>query len=123
MRKKTVISLVLFLITLSFSTVILIKNRNFLTAKNNKGSELVLFYGSTCPHCKVVEKYISENNIEEKIKIDYKEVYSDSANAQEMKNRAVTCGLNLEYIGVPFLWDGSNCYIGDDEIIKFLQTR
>jgi glutaredoxin len=120
MRRKTIISLVLFLLVLSLSIVVLVKNRNFLTNNEQEGTGLVLFYGTTCPHCKIVEEYIDTNNIESKINIEYKEIYSNSLNSQELKNRASSCGLDVQYIGVPFLWDGSNCYMGDSDIIEFL---
>jgi glutaredoxin len=121
MKRKTIISLVLFLLTLSLSVVILVKNKNFLTNDKQGSAEVVLFYGTTCPHCKIVEEYIDKNNIESKLDIEYKEIYSNSINAQELKNRASFCGLDVQYIGVPFLWDGSNCYMGDGDIIEFLK--
>ncbi len=121
MRRKTIISLVLFLITLSLSIVILIKNRNFLTDEEQGGMGVILFYGTTCPHCKIVEEYIDKTDTESKIDIEYKEIYSNSLNAQELKNRASFCGFDIKYVGVPFLWDGSNCYMGDKDIIEFLK--
>jgi len=121
MRRKTIISLVLFLLTLSLSIVILVKNRNFLTDDKQGGAGVVLFYGTTCPHCKIVEEYINSNDIESKLDIEYKEIYSNSINAQELKNRASSCGLDVQYIGVPFLWDGFNCFLGDSDIIEFLK--
>lgn len=121
MRRKTIISLVLFLLVLLLSVILLVKNRNFLTDDEQGGVGVVLFYGTTCPHCKIVEEYIDNNNIESKIDIEYKEIYSNSLNAQELRNKASSCGFDVQSVGVPFLWDGSNCYMGDSDIIEFFK--
>lgn len=40
-----------------------------------------------------------------------------------MVAKARVCGLNTNSIGVPFLWDGSNCLIGDCDIISFFEAE
>ena len=37
--------------------------------------------------------------------------------------RAEDCGLSGDSIGIPFLWDGKNCLMGEQEIIKFFEQK
>jgi len=103
-------------------------------ASNNKGSsennfrtnpsaEIIFFYGDGCPHCAVVEKYIKDNGVDQKIGFQTKEVYYNKSNAEELSKKAQACGINPNEIGVPFLWDGSKCLIGDQDIIDFFKTK
>ncbi len=125
MKKKTIISMVLFIIILIFSIVILVKNNDQRINNSivDNSSDIILFYGDGCPHCLIVEDYINENNILDKISITQKEVYNNDLNAQELREKAGFCKLATDSIGVPFLWDGSDCYIGDQEIINFLKSE
>jgi len=43
-------------------------------------ADLIFFWGEGCPHCENVKKYIAENNLDSKIKISSKEVYSNQSN-------------------------------------------
>jgi len=61
-----------------------------------------LFYSNTCPHCKVVEEYITKNNITSKIDLEQKEVSSD-VNVQLLLAIIKKCELPQDSIGVPFL--------------------
>lgn len=78
--------------------------------------ETVLYYGETCPHCLIVEKYIADNAIRDKMAFAVKEVYRDQDNAREMRAVVRKCGVGS---GVPLLWDGAACYVGDRNIIEF----
>ncbi|KKP59531.1 MAG: hypothetical protein UR53_C0001G0031 [Candidatus Magasanikbacteria bacterium GW2011_GWC2_34_16] len=91
--------------------------------RESASNSLVLYYGDTCPHCKVVEQYIVDNKIDEKIVFTKKEVYRDEKNAAELGKRAVSCGLDTSSIGVPFLWDGTKCYTGQDDVINYFAAR
>jgi glutaredoxin len=84
---------------------------------------IIFYYGDTCPHCKIVEQYISDNKINEKLKFQTKEVYNNKDNAQDLLGKATSCGLKQDEIGVPFLWTGSTCVIGQDEIINFFKEK
>jgi glutaredoxin len=84
---------------------------------------IVFYYGKTCPHCKLVEKYIDENQIREKVKFSQKEVYGNKDNAREAVGRAEQCGIAAKDLGVPFLWDGEKCYVGDEQIIAFFKAK
>jgi len=85
--------------------------------------EMILFYGSGCPHCAAVKDYMAKNNLSAKAKITEKEVYFDRNNALELQARAKDCGLSTDRIGVPFLWDKGQCVIGDVNIINLFKER
>jgi glutaredoxin len=89
------------------------------SSKNSLQNELTLFYGDGCPHCALVEAYLKENP--SKFNLKQKEVYYNEANQKELALRAKYCGLQENKIGVPFLWTGSDCIIGDQPIINYFK--
>ena len=99
------------------------KNRELLESVKDK---MIFFYGETCPHCANVEKFFKENNIENKIQFEEKEVYNDKNNAKLLILVAKRkCNLKENEIGVPFLWDGENskCTVGDQPIINYFKEK
>ncbi len=131
MSKKVIIPTILFIMFSVFSFVVLAKNKNNNLPNSNivqnnqqiEQGQIILFYGDGCPHCAIVEDYIKKNNIKEKLTFGEKEVYYNQNNAKELEAKAKICGLPIDSIGVPFLWDGSKCYIGDQDIIDFFQQK
>lgn len=95
------------------------KNKNIPAQE----SGVVLFYGTNCPHCQRVEEFIKENKIDEKIFFVRKEVFNNEKNASELIEKAQTCGFSSANIGVPFLWTGSQCLVGDEDIINFFSRQ
>lgn len=83
---------------------------------------IILFYGEDCPHCKNVEDFISQNNIEDKVKLTRLEVYYNKDNQNILAQVVQKCKIEADQLGVPFLWDGENCYTGDVDIINFLKN-
>ena len=93
-------------------------------------TEIILFYGDGCPHCKLVEDFISQNKVEEKIKFTRLRIPLNNekdpellSNIKVLLERAKACGINTTDIGVPFLWDGKTCLAGDPDVIKFFQDK
>lgn len=86
--------------------------------------DLVLFVSQTCPHCQNVEDYIKTTKINDKIKIDLKEVNQQPDNQQLLQNTANNCqGLDISQgIGLPLAYfPGTNtCLTGDTPIIDRL---
>jgi glutaredoxin len=131
MKNKIIISTILFAIVLIFSFFALSQEKNKTQAptdetairENQSTSQIILFYGEGCPHCAIVEKYIEENDIINKVSFAQKEVYHNQSNAKELEEKAKICGLPTDSIGVPFLWDGSTCLVGDQPIIDFFKQR
>lgn len=136
MNNKILIPTILFVVVLIFSFFALAQEKNKNNQKtesiaisqstdqqSSNDSQIILFYGDGCPHCAIVEKYLKENNIQDKIAFSQKEVYYNQANAKELTDKAKACGLSTDSIGVPFLWDGKNCFIGDRDIINFFAQQ
>ncbi|MBU1089693.1 hypothetical protein KKF38_02785 [Patescibacteria group bacterium] len=125
MNKKLWFTTILFIAVLIFAVILLSQeeNKNQPTDQQNTQSQIILFYGDGCPHCVIVEEYIERNDIEEKISFEQKEVYYNKNNANDLTDKAKMCGLPTDNVGVPFLWDGSECFVGDQEIIEFFKQQ
>lgn len=137
MKKTTLITLLLILIT----TVVLLASqvkKRFLppdqqrqnlsqTLGNNseKGKEVILYYGITCPHCEVVEEWLEENTgVKQKSDLIAKEVYQNRENSRELGQKAAECSIDeSQGISVPFLYDNGRCIIGDQPIIDYLKEK
>ena len=80
------------------------------------------FWGNGCPHCAIVEEFLSSWEGRDKVQIDKKEVWSNRQNAALMRERATYCGLPLKNLGVPFLFTPEGkCIGGDEPIIEFFK--
>jgi glutaredoxin len=87
-------------------------------------SQIVYYYGDTCPHCKVVSEFLESNHIADTVAFIKKEVWNDQKNAAEMERRAAACGIDPEQIGVPFVYGGDGkCYIGEPDVKKFFGMK
>ncbi len=109
----TVVALAMIILIIAYSRL------NKAEVKNKSG--MVLFYSTTCPHCKNVEKFINDNNIKEKIALEEREVGSSEDNSFLMQKKAKECGIKENNLGVPFLWNGEMCIVGDIPIIDYLE--
>lgn len=120
--KKLALSLALLVAASVFTIVSLAKERK-PAAGNGQNAGLILYYRTGCPHCVVVENYIQQNDLAQKLGIAEKEVGADIANQDEFFANARICGLDLANLGVPTLFDPktSKCYEGDQPIIDFLK--
>lgn len=86
-------------------------------------SKPILFYGIGCPHCKIVEDFLTENpTIQPKLGFDRLEVYKNRENALLMRQRAQTCNIPEQGMGVPMYWNGTRCYQGDKDIIDLFRA-
>jgi hypothetical protein len=87
-------------------------------------SAIILFYSTECSHCQVVEKYIADNNIKDKVTFSQREVGTGRASADLMIQKQKDCKLDKNSIGaVPFLWTAEKCYLGQEEIINFFKDK
>ena len=85
-------------------------------------STKILFYGTGCPHCKIVEQFIQDNQVTNWLSFEQREIFFDQNNAGLMKKRADRCGIAQSEMGVPLFWDGQKCYGGDQEIINYFSS-
>lgn len=130
MNKKTIILIfvgILILVAVLFG-IRLAGNLN--KAENGQADSQVslengpiLYYGIGCPHCDVVDEYLEKNKLTGRISFTTKEVYYNRQNAAELGQRADSCGIPSNFVGVPFLWNDGYCYIGSDEIIAFFENK
>lgn len=125
MKKTTIQSILLSVIILLVAggLVWLIAGKNDSAQGNSADNALTLYYSPECPHCQNVEAYIRENNIEEKFGVVQKEVGTNAKNSNELMVRAQLCDLDISSIGVPFLYDHGDCYLGDEDIINYFESR
>jgi len=95
------------------------------TIKTTPGADITLYYGYNCPHCKLVEEYIIDKNIDQKVQFDMKEVYKIRANATDMEAKAKICNIPTTEMGVPFLFDAKTkkCLTGDVTIKEFFDQQ
>lgn len=125
---KKIIPLILIIAVL-FGVFKLLSQKPSSVINNNPAlQDLVLFYGSTCPHCKVVEEFIKTNKIDEKLKISQLEVYENKDNAATMVSivqKVCPDQLSNNGIPVPFLVDTKNnkCVVGDTPITDYLSNQ
>ena len=127
MKKNTVITiLIVVIIVLIIGGFVFAKVQNDKKLLASIQDKIIFFYGEGCPHCANVEKFFQENNIEDKIQFEKKEVYNDRGNAKLLILLAKRkCGFKENEIGVPFLWDGENskCTVGDQPIIDYFKEK
>ncbi|MCX6798192.1 MAG: thioredoxin domain-containing protein [Candidatus Falkowbacteria bacterium] len=113
MKLKNILAIIIAII-LVFTIALLVASR----------PKLILFYSSSCQHCKNVEDFINANKVKDKIKFRELEVSQNQSNANLMVAKAKGCGLNTDQgLAVPFLFDGKNCLTGDVDIIQVFETK
>ncbi len=79
----------------------------------------ILFYEETCPHCHDVLEWMEDNQIDEVLTVERREVYSNSIYNQQLQLAAQSCDLNSA--GVPFLYTAAkDCLVGTPKITSFL---
>lgn len=91
---------------------------NNVSAQNDNA---ILYYGNGCPHCAEVEEFIENNDFT--FSIEQKEIYQNKINAAEFNQVCSEEGVSLMSRGVPFLYAENECFIGDKQIISYLQTK
>ncbi|MFA6369329.1 MAG: hypothetical protein WCX20_03050 [Candidatus Shapirobacteria bacterium] len=123
-KKLTTIVIIIFIFFLFY----LITSKNPDSSTTTIDSNLVLFYGDTCPHCEDVEEFISQNQIDQKLKINRLEVYNSKENSNtmvKMVNENCKDQLNPQGLPVPFLinTDDKACFIGTPDITNHLTEK
>lgn len=126
MIKKIVIILIIAVVFFGFYKITSQKPASVTTT--NPDADLFLFYGDTCPHCKIVEEFIAKNQIDQKLKINNLEVYNNQANVKTFSNMVnEICPDNSSPNGlpVPFLINKKDkqCILGDTPITDYLTEK
>lgn len=84
--------------------------------------ELTLFYGDGCQYCTVVNNYIDQKNIENLTQLQVKEIYFNEENSSEFDSKFSQCQPQPPFRGVPLLWHGGFCIMGEQEIVDYLDS-
>lgn len=122
---KKGLKIIIFILVIGTITgwIFMVKTKENELLRNLAG-KMIYFYGETCFYCANVEKFFEENNIENKIQFEKREIYKNRRNANLLillgKRK---CELKEKEIGVPFFWDGSKCIIGDQSIIDYFEAK
>lgn len=129
MKIKILIPSILFVFVVIIALIAFSKpapnseNSAVFTEESTAPSGIVLYYGIGCPFCEQIDAYIEEKGIDEVVTFEHKEIYYDRDNASELALVASVCEPPLDNIGVPFLWDGENCFIGMPDIVNFFDQK
>lgn len=127
MKGKIYLYIILAIIVGSVALIVLdpFKGGNASGQTTKSKDEVILFWGEGCPHCKNVEDYLaSHKEIEEKIKIERKEVGENVTNSIELTDRAKDCKIDVKNgVAVPFLFYKGECITGDQPIIDYLTKK
>jgi len=125
-------------IIVTLTTLIIIIAGVFLVTKdsgNGGGNEPLpsptsyeYYWGNGCPHCTNVESFLEgwdppTGEAGKKVQITKYEVWNNTGNAKRMEQRATTCGIKPQNMGIPLLFtpDGK-CYSGDQPIIDYFKS-
>lgn len=127
MIKKIIPALIIIAVLIGFY-LLTSKKPASITSIETPTLDYILFYGNTCPHCKIVEEFISNNQIDQKIKINQLEVYNNKSNSSLFTNMVKEIcpdQLKTEGLPVPFLIDQKEkkCTIGDTPITEYLTEK
>lgn len=120
MKKQLFLYILAFVLTVGVVSVWAYQNSKPVP---NDG-RLILYYRDGCPHCINVEKFMADNGVQQKItKLEVKEGAINRANADEMLKFAAKCQVPLSSVGYPFLWTGSECLMGDSDVINYFSEQ
>ena len=134
MNKQQIYTLVIVLVIAGLMSSIIISANNNKKAESPQGeviaeldenSELdaIIYYGIQCPFCKDVDQWIEDNQAEEYLVLEHKEVSQNLANSMELQKAAAGCGYQRNEVGVPFMLANGECYSGKIEIINYLKEQ
>lgn len=86
-------------------------------------TDIIFFYGSTCSHCKKVEQFFSDYQMDKRVTFEQKEVYDNQDNAQLMTEKQALCKdlAEADKGGVPFMYSSKKCIVGDQPIIDYFK--
>lgn len=129
MKKFFLVGIVIIGIILADIVFISMKNRSFHAQQSvegqkygGKNSSLILFYCKKCSHCGLVDDFIEKNDISHKLPFERREV-SNKENFNLLMQAAKGCHIKKDDLGVPFLWDGAECLMGDYMIIDYFNRK
>jgi cytochrome c biogenesis protein CcdA/glutaredoxin len=76
-----------------------------------------------CPHCANVEEHIEDNDYLDVFDIRLKEISTNQTYAEEFLNAGEKFGIEPAKLGVPLMVIGDKYFMGDVDIIEYLDKR
>ncbi len=123
MKKFTIFAAATTLIIIVGGILLVSKGQSPNTNNYPMPADLTYYWGEGCPHCEIVEEFISTWEKKDTIKIDKKEVWNTIENAKELKARYIYCNVPESQMGVPLLFTPEGtCFSGDTPIIDYLKN-
>ena len=114
---KPIIAFILVLVAIIGSFKVLSPPKPTVQGTTVNNPDLVLYWGEGCSYCESLKRYISENKIEEKLKIEYKEVWKNESNLKDLMETIKLCPEigSSKGVGVPVVFFTSDkiCTLGD----------
>lgn len=93
---------------------------------NEKQDDSVLiFYSSSCPHCKIVEDYLAQNSKDLKLNVRSLKIdnpKTDKENIELALSKIKECNLKDNW-GVPLMYYKGDCLMGDQPIIDYISQH
>ena len=128
MSKKNLIITVILVVVVIWGLSRWLGSSNNTSTNNNAATAAtpILYWGQGCPHCVIVEEFITQNKVEDKFKFVRKEVFNNQENAKEMLTHQAFCDTQGGGMGVPLMWDEKNdpkCMIGDVEVVNYFKKK
>jgi glutaredoxin len=83
---------------------------------------LTFYWGTTCPHCHNVQRWMESHPETDVLGIKQLEVWDDKDNAAAFVGVARKCGMDQPVVPVLVAENGV-CYVGEVEIVDYLKER
>lgn len=126
MSKKLITLFIIVTIGLLIGIIVLdgANNKKYQVSINEilNSKNPLYFYETTCPNCKIVEEFMTQNKIEEKITLEKIEI-SSAVNSKKLVEVAKKCNIATANTGIPLLYADGKCYEGRVEVIKYLSEK
>lgn len=89
---------------------------------SQKPGNITFYWGTTCPHCHNVQRWLEAHNETAALGIRQLEVWDDKDNAATFVGVARKCKMDQAVVPVLVAETGT-CYVGEVEIIDYLKER
>ncbi|HMO78808.1 MAG TPA: hypothetical protein PJ997_00955 [Candidatus Paceibacterota bacterium] len=128
-KKIVIISVLLTAIVLIYGVFWFNKkqNQDFVILSDSQIEQLaentILYYGDGCPACAQLEEIIKERDIRNQISIIEKEIYKNKNNSSELMSVSQYCGIDPAVVGIPFLFDEGECFVGVPDVLARLDLK
>ncbi|MFA6004897.1 MAG: hypothetical protein WC775_00225 [Patescibacteria group bacterium] len=125
-KKKLFIGILISVFILGATSIVYLISQKSPTTDTGKldKNALIYFYGTTCPHCTELSKYLTEQGIDKKVSYQKLEVYENKENQALLQEAVDVCKFDVSKgVGVPFIFDKGNCYVGTEEAKKIFNEK